>query len=553
MEGGEDEDWFHPLEAVGSREEAEDILLGGERRGATDEEVEGLFLVRESSTSSGDFVLSVVHDGQVIHYQIRRRDEDAFFSLADVSKVIHGLDELVHFYRYQENNGLQHSLTSFVPCSPCPLSVRLHGRENLLHRAAAAGDDRVVSELLGCGYRNLAAKNHDGQTAVHLAAFYGHAGVLRALVGASAGDARNKVSVNAVDSSGYTPLHFAAQANQPEAIRVLLGIGGEEEEEDSRSSLRVKANPVIQNQLTGWQPLHEAAWKGYESCCLSLIAGGSPIRPRTSKNETPADLARANGHHGLAATLDASQEEALSPEEEAAVAADWWGSATVSREEAIHAVTAGGRGDGTFLVRGSRKGRNVFVLTLLHENKTLHFEIIRQGIYYFMERGPYLPSLAHLVRHYSRYADGLPCRLRHPVSCLSATHPRPDAPPRVPRRDPLASPPSNLAHVDGRRRYENNASLRRVRHSRDAIPLESISLGAMIGEGEFGSVWEGEYLDADGNRQKVAVKRLGNTLEGQQREEFTKEAALMMVLDHQCVVRLIGNRVYFYSILMCRN
>ncbi len=93
--------------------------------------------------------------------------------------------------------------------------------------------------------------------------------------------------------------------------------------------------------------------------------------------------------------------------------------------------------------------------------------------------------------------------------------------------------------------YENNDSLRRVRHSRDAIPLESVSIGAMIGEGEFGSVWEGEYLDADGNRRKVAVKRL-NALEGrdavakQQREEFAKEAQLMMMLDHQCVVQFIG-------------
>ena len=55
---------------------------------------------------------------------------------------------------------------------------RLHGTENLLHRAAAGGSVPVVSELLKCGYRNIAAKDHDGQCAMHLAAFFGHVDVL---------------------------------------------------------------------------------------------------------------------------------------------------------------------------------------------------------------------------------------------------------------------------------------------------------------------------------------------------------------------------------------
>ena len=50
----------------------------------------------------------------------------------------------------------------------CPNGLRLHGSENLLHRATAEGNAIVVSELLNCGYRNLSAKNHDGQSAVHL-------------------------------------------------------------------------------------------------------------------------------------------------------------------------------------------------------------------------------------------------------------------------------------------------------------------------------------------------------------------------------------------------
>lgn len=42
---------------------------------------DGFFLVRESQTTPGDYGLSVVYGEEVIHYQIRRHGEDAFFSI----------------------------------------------------------------------------------------------------------------------------------------------------------------------------------------------------------------------------------------------------------------------------------------------------------------------------------------------------------------------------------------------------------------------------------------------------------------------------------------
>jgi hypothetical protein len=42
---------------------------------------EGSFLVRESSSSSGDFALSVYSAGEVHHVQIQRHDRDALFSV----------------------------------------------------------------------------------------------------------------------------------------------------------------------------------------------------------------------------------------------------------------------------------------------------------------------------------------------------------------------------------------------------------------------------------------------------------------------------------------
>ena len=131
-------DWYH---GKLNRLEAEEVL---QNNGFT----EGLFIVRDSSTAHGDYVLSVVHNASIIHYQIRRRGEDALFSLSEELKVIHGLDELVYYYQNQENSGLQHKLMAFVPGETCPPSVRLHGTENLLHRATAAGNETVVYAML---------------------------------------------------------------------------------------------------------------------------------------------------------------------------------------------------------------------------------------------------------------------------------------------------------------------------------------------------------------------------------------------------------------------
>ena len=76
-----DECWFHG--DLSTRQEAEDRL----RDAASHDE--GLFLVRHSTSADGDFVLSVVHESSVIHYQIRRRGGgDAMFSLSDEEKVI---------------------------------------------------------------------------------------------------------------------------------------------------------------------------------------------------------------------------------------------------------------------------------------------------------------------------------------------------------------------------------------------------------------------------------------------------------------------------------
>ena len=155
------DDWFH---GNLSRVESEQVLRDHGFQ-------EGLFLVRNSSTAEHCYVLSVVHNDEVIHYQIRPRDNDQLFTLSVETRVIHGLDELVYYYKKwvftiihmsanqrndiqivwfcsQPKSGLQHKLLDYVPGERCPIEARLHGTENLLHRACIAGNALV-------GFSNL--------------------------------------------------------------------------------------------------------------------------------------------------------------------------------------------------------------------------------------------------------------------------------------------------------------------------------------------------------------------------------------------------------------
>lgn len=92
-------------------------------------------------------------------------------------------------------------LNKLCKCEPPPHDSRRNGRTNLLHRATKEGNYIVVSELVKSGYK-LEAKNQDGQTAVHLASYFGKDEILKKLID-------NEAIVNCRDTSGNTPLHVS--------------------------------------------------------------------------------------------------------------------------------------------------------------------------------------------------------------------------------------------------------------------------------------------------------------------------------------------------------
>uniref|UniRef100_A0A2K5EPP6 MER proto-onco, tyrosine kinase n=1 Tax=Aotus nancymaae TaxID=37293 RepID=A0A2K5EPP6_AOTNA len=73
------------------------------------------------------------------------------------------------------------------------------------------------------------------------------------------------------------------------------------------------------------------------------------------------------------------------------------------------------------------------------------------------------------------------------------------------------------------------------------IDRNLLILGKILGEGEFGSVMEGNLKQQDGTSQKVAVKTMKlDNFSQREIEEFLSEAACMKDFSHPNVIRLLG-------------
>jgi ankyrin repeat protein len=151
--------------------------------------------------------------------------------------------------------------------------------------AAGLGRPDRLAELLAGDPGLTAVFAGDGFTALHLAAFFGHAEAARLLLGKGA--APNVVSRNGLQ---VMPLHSAAAGGHLEVARLLVAAGAD----------------VSATQRHGYVPLHAAAQNGNAALTELLIAAGAATDARTDDGQTPADLAAAAGHAELAARLGAS-------------------------------------------------------------------------------------------------------------------------------------------------------------------------------------------------------------------------------------------------------
>ncbi len=94
------------------------------------------------------------------------------------------------------------------------------------------------------------------------------------------------------DVSGNTPVHSSAFRGSDGALRLLLLLSG-----------GGRADPDRQNE-TGFSALHFAAQEGRPAAARTLLEFGAEAALTNDDGETPADLARANGHQDVLEILE---------------------------------------------------------------------------------------------------------------------------------------------------------------------------------------------------------------------------------------------------------
>eukprot|EP01047_Picozoa_sp_COSAG01_P008576 COSAG01_NODE_339_length_18653_cov_21.648378_14_plen_1072_part_00 len=150
-----------------------------------------------------------------------------------------------------------------------------------LHRAAERGDVPGVQAGLQAGV-NPDLRDGREWTALHCAAWNGHAAVVGALVGGSA-------AVGAVDMFGHTALHLAAQHGHAAVVGALAGAGA-------------GVDAATKDGVT--TPLSLAASNGHTEAAAALLGAGADATRPTDQGKTAAEWAREAGYPAVAMLIE---------------------------------------------------------------------------------------------------------------------------------------------------------------------------------------------------------------------------------------------------------
>lgn len=161
--------------------------------------------------------------------------------------------------------------------------------------------------------------------------------------------------------------------------------------------------------------MHEAAFHNSTACVQVLLDCGAPLRPRTDQGKTPLDLAEEVKSEE---SINVLREYKIPLAESRRI--DWLHDQPsfdrIAAKKLIEAVVDGPR-NGMFVVRRSSKNPQNYALTLYNDNEFFNYEIINlDATTYYIDDGPYLDSLEHLIDHYCRIPDGLPTTLMSSIN-----------------------------------------------------------------------------------------------------------------------------------------
>ncbi|XP_065056009.1 tyrosine-protein kinase HTK16-like [Rhopilema esculentum] len=528
--------WYHGRI---TRDAATHILLSHARSNYRD----GCFLVRDCSSAPGDYVISILAHNQVLHFQVHCTGDNRFS--IDDGPIFHGLDTLILHYQVK-SDGLPCRLTTFSRGSLPPLQALKYGIDTPLHVACLNGNASAVTKLLSemSTYQEVNSRDEEGRTPLHIASCKGYQDIILLLLNYAA-------DVSASSSTGTTPLQEACAAGHVEAARLLITQGRADVQERSQSN--------------GWVPLHEAALRGNIDCCHLLLSHHASMNPRTMEGDTPRDLALRYNRLEIVEFLDNF------PMPPPRTTPSQWLHQNLDRVGAVAMLRKYGMEDGLFLIRSSIKCHGYYVLSMAVGGKAYHFQIkSRADRWYYIDDGPLFETLPHAVDHYSTHMDGLPVLLREAVPPSTETRPAQAPPSRsgpwnsaAPRASPkppvgskpLPMPRANLKHVEDDNAgdfnrassWKNDAPAvpNRTKGSDETkqqtiITRDSLELGKELGQGEFGSVLMGVWINPNGERVSVALKTLHEDKLTQGEQEFLREARVMSNLNHPCIVRLLG-------------
>lgn len=151
-----------------------------------------------------------------------------------------------------------------------------------IFEAAALGKTERATQLLQQDPALVHAWSADGFTALHLASFFGHEGVARALLERGA-----EVGAAARNATRVMPLHSAVATGQYAIAKMLLERGA----------------PANARQQHGFTPLHSAANRKDAATVELLLKHGADPSLKSDDGKIPADFAEKAGGEELARKL----------------------------------------------------------------------------------------------------------------------------------------------------------------------------------------------------------------------------------------------------------
>src|SRR5436190_10264426 len=131
-----------------------------------------------------------------------------------------------------------------------------------IYGAVIVGHVDKVAAFLKQDKKLVNARDSGGKAPLHWAALYGQKKVMELLLA-------EKADVNLLDGDGFTPLHWATTFNKRDAVELLLAN---------------KANMNIKVEKYGWTPLRLAVIHGHMAAAEALLNGGADPNAKDDEN-----------------------------------------------------------------------------------------------------------------------------------------------------------------------------------------------------------------------------------------------------------------------------